>query len=241
MGEWIPEAMGIMRTRVTYQKCWKYVNIEFHKGRLPCGLHAVLGVMHNGYRVDWSNSILAASAPQPEHTYNNNIPLGPVPDTITVFDTTIAYYQTPEQSIIYDTLLTQVRQAPCGGHTYYTELDYINTSLRDGKLTVLYDRIPLDQEGFPIIPDNEQYKEALYWYCRAKMIGSGYPDKVFKEEVCMERFELAAARAIGQIKYPSIDKMETMFRTNTRLIMPENYYEDFFENTGKEDLNHRTT
>lgn len=43
-------------------------------------------------------------------------------------------------------------------------LDNIITSYKEGTITLQYLAMPIDEEGFPYIPDNESYKEAFFWY-----------------------------------------------------------------------------
>ena len=112
---------------------------------------------------------------------------------------------------------------------YSTELDWLTTSIRDGVLRLHYYSMPVDEEGLPLIPDNENYKEALYCYVRAKMIGAGYQDPLYKDDRdLMQRFETYGRRAINEITYPTPDQKEQQVRTQVRLIPPTNYWENFF-------------
>lgn len=43
---------------------------------------------------------------------------------------------------------------------------------------VLY-KMPHDERGFPLVPDNANYQEAVYWFVRAKLIGTGHKDSVY--------------------------------------------------------------
>ena len=49
-------------------------------------------------------------------------------------------------------------------HDFNIILDNIITSYKEGTLTLQYLAMPIDEEGFPYIPDNESYKEAFFWY-----------------------------------------------------------------------------
>ena len=327
MGEWIPEAMGYMRTRFTLSPMWKDVEIEYHKGKLPCGLRTLTAVSYGGQRLRYnagvqpyddktyasadtvfrstptvelvpeSVGVKIFTAPTPSSIYAldyvtladgstinvtsvvhksssavelsmmqqdlNGLGIGTFIATwennktvltISANDTTvvgIAYhevtldsevefmtvvdnsYASARQKVSADTI-EAVNCQPYGSYTYYTELDYINTSLCDGCVRLFYKAIPTDEDGFPLIPDNEDYKEALYWYVRSKMIGAGYKDTVVSMWDCMTLYDKHAVRAIGQIRYPSVDQMETKLEISTRLILPENYFETFFANPGKE-------
>ena len=36
-----------------------------------------------------------------------------------------------------------------------------------------YQAVPVDSDGYPMIPDNESFEEAIYWYINMKLT---YPD-----------------------------------------------------------------
>jgi hypothetical protein len=115
-------------------------------------------------------------------------------------------------------------------------MDWLNTSIKDGEVRLYYYALPVDFNGLPLIPDNEDYKQALYYYVRAMMLGSGYEDKMFSYEQLMQHFEIHAARARNQIRYPSTDMKEQQIKTQVRFIPPANYWENFFGVNGAEEL-----
>jgi len=355
MGEWIPEAMDYMKTRVSLQLLWKDVEIDFYKGKLPCGLRTLRAVSHNNCRLRPYEGVKAASAGRERDEDRTlmfvSAPVGPITTThsgtLTEYDyvwtiptdntigfiylivsmvingtttsvnvsvntsttpninSTIAALQTAlnalgkgtftvtfdlSNNIVISTLantniLGQIQEAttkfspsgapfnyyspsvttntvpigvdtllesnvpyipaqtfnietvmslPYSDETYYTELDWINTSFKCGKVRLYYMAIPVDANGFPLVPDNGNYKEAIYWYVRSRMIGAGYKDTVFKYQECEQKFELHAARAMGQIRYPSVDQAETRMQQGSRLIMDMNYFDTFFSNPGNE-------
>lgn len=220
--DWIPAAMGLMKTKQRLQTRWAFVNIEFHKGMLPCGMVGMPAVIDmNGCRMSWYNGQDLAGMAFP-HTAQQ-----PTTDQ-SVFLTNIVSRETFEDNITFETILTQVKSLHDSRHRYYTELDYINTDFPDGRVLVIYQRVPLDKEGFPLIPDNEDYKEALYWYVRACMIGAGWKDTVFTVSDCEKRFETHAERAIGSIRYASVDQKQHAVDTLNHLILPEDCWENFF-------------
>ncbi len=222
--EWIPEAMGYMRTRQALQTRWVFIPIEFHKGRLPCGMVGKPAVLDmNGCRMSWYNGQDIVGLPANSIT----LPARPDPQQ-SAFLTNIVSRETFEDNITFQSILTQISTMPASRHRYYTEMDYINTDICDGKVLLIYQRIPLDSEGLPLIPDNENYKQALYWYVRAGMIGAGWKDTVFSVTDCEKRFETYAARAIGEIKYPSVDQKQHAVDTLTNLILPVDAWENFF-------------
>lgn len=242
MAEWIPEAMARLRTKYELEKVYQDVCIEFHKGALPCGTVHTRAIEHKGHRLMQANSSRSLDAPRSTDDVSN-APLG----TTNGFLSIMTQRNTPEDSIIYDSTAVQLvtineeqcRGLPCEtGAWYEPDMDFITTSFATGIIRVHVTRIKLDNNGLPRIPDNENYKEALYYYVRAKMIESGYDDKVFTWDKLMMPvtglFETIGARAIGQIRYPAVDSMEAKVNGMTRLIPAENYFDQFFSTPNAE-------
>jgi hypothetical protein len=111
---------------------------------------------------------------------------------------------------------------------------YIQTSFECGYIKVHYQRRPVDKEGYPMIPDLENFKQSLYWYVLKQLIGAGYEHKVFTYGQCDEEFEKYGQRAINELNYPSLDAAARANRATVRLIPPSHFYEDFF--TGSEQV-----
>ena len=231
--EWIPEAMGYMRTRQQMHVTYQDITVEFHKAKMPCGLVALGAVEHSpGYRMMYSNSTRAIEVARFQQTNNAaNIP---------VFMTEVATPNhapfTGPQNYIWKTTLTAAQSLPFSNHYYTVEMGYINTSMCDGQIRAHFTTTMLDEDGYPLIPDNEDYKEALYYYVRAKMFGAGFKDPAYSEVELMRRYEMYAVRAVGQIRYPSVDQVQAKIEAHTRFVPPPNYWESFFANPGPERL-----
>ena len=237
MMEWIPEAMGQMQTKEQLHNTFEDVAINFHKGKLPCDLVDLFAVEYNGARLPYRNSVKNIKT-------GHNI-TDTVEDTPSLFTTVIATQNqaefTSEQNHIWGTTLTQTGTpiTKCDIHPsayYQTEMEYINTSFADGVVRLHYQARPVDAQGLPLIPDNENYKEALYCYSRAKMIGCGYQDSTYTEKELMQRFELYATRAVNEIIYPSPDIMDSRILSMVRFIPPANYWENFFRTDSPERI-----
>lgn len=232
--EWIPEAMGKMKTKFDLSPRFEDVNIVFHKGRLPCDLDHISAVEYNGTRLGTTDSVKHYKTGHNLGDVNNSANDIPLFKSIIEVAPNQAYYD--ENNLMYvsdiqplvDKLATP---EDCDQHPsdwYKIEMDYILTSFADGDVRIHYMAMPTDDEGLPLIPDNEDYKQAIYYYTRAMMVGAGYDDKVFKYDELMQRFEVHARRAINQITYPSPDQREQQIKTQVRFIPPANYWENFF-------------
>lgn len=226
--EWIPEAMGLMKTKTVLSPRFEDVKIYFHRAKLPCSLHHIQAVEYNGHRIREGSSVKAVST-------NQNLS-----HEETVVESTMAPTTTPEDTVIWSPKFVTRDAAGCnllpaGREYYFIEMDYISTSFSDGCVRIFFAAQPVDDDGLPLIPDNENYKQALYNYCRAMMIGAGYHDTVYSERELMQRFETYAARAIDEIRYPSVDSMEDKVTQMVRFIPQANYFENYFKPTQEQN------
>ena len=233
MNEWLPEGMNYMRTKQQLKVTYKDVEVDYYKAKMPCGTIGLGAVEYCGCRLAYSNSVRAIEVAR--HSIENSA--ASIPLFITEVATQNQAAFTGPQNYIWKTDLVSAQSLPLSHHYYNVEMGYINTSLCEGRIRLHYTITPTDAEGFPLIPDNEDYKEALYYYVRAKMIGAGYKDTVFSERELMQRFEMHAMRAIGQIRYPSVDQVQSRIETLTRFTLPEGYWNNFFSNPGAEHVN----
>jgi len=234
MIEWIPEAMSLLQTPQPLSRKYKDVDVVFHKGKLPCGLIVLDAVEYKGQRLNLSSTIKnyltghRINDKQPDDIVNVNTfssVIKTVPNDTVFTQEDIMW----SSDLVPSTSLEVV--APCDVSPtdwYAIELGWLTTSFADGKVRLHYRSQPLDENGLPLIPDNQNYKEALYLYVRAKMIGAGYKDPVYQEHILMDRFETIGRRAINEITYPTPDEKEQQVKTQVRFIPPDNYWENFF-------------
>lgn len=220
INEWVPEAMGLMQTKTTLITKYKDICVKFHKEKLPCDLHHIKSVESEYGRMDEVSSTKEVSTNQDFS--------GAGPDTFV--STLQPTSNAATQEVLWEPKFTKPSAGSSKTGTYEVEMGYISTSFADGWIRVHYAAIPTDEKGLPLIPDNENYKQALYYYVRAMMIGCGYVDTTFTWETLMGMFEKYAARAIGEIRYPSVDSMQTKLNM-VRFIPQENYFDNYFRST----------
>lgn len=231
--EWIVEAMDSMRTQYEQIPDYADIDIVFHRGKLPCGLLIVRAVEYKCHRLRYGLSSFTPQAPRPKTSATEQ------PNTFQSIPKIRVENPTsdPNNPTFFNvSAIVQPTILPEGPETYELALNIIQTSFPYGKVRVHYFKQPTDEEGFPLIPDNHHYKEAIYWYCRGKIIGCGYQDPVYNPRWCDEKYELYAGRAIEEITYPSPDKMESVMNNQTRLIPPTNYYDSYFGNAPGEQF-----
>lgn len=242
--EVIPDAIGMMQTRFQTHQTYADIQISFHKAKLPCGLLILPAVEYANRRLPWANN---SRYPAPKMPYPTGSPqpgqnfVGPYPDAyapsaqdppsgLSVMQGNIVTSVNPVTGTNFITYtIDQIMNLVQHPHEYYwTEMGYINTSFPDGLIRLHYKKAPKDENGNLLIPDNSFYREALYYYGRAKLIGMGaIEDRIIGEEKCMQRFELNAGRAIDEIDYPTEDQMESIVANQVRLVPSRRYWEHF--------------
>ncbi|CAM6001148.1 unnamed protein product [Sphagnum balticum] len=80
---------------------------------------------------------------------------------------------------------------------------YLQTSVREGWLTVWVQDIPRDEDYYPLIPTDEHVQEAVYRYCRMMLIEAGYEDKVFNHNMAVAAWDKASGQAISAMTFPT--------------------------------------
>lgn len=117
--------------------------------------------------------------------------------------------------------------------SYKIQGNMIQTSVECMFIKLHYLSLPTDQDGYLLVPDVEEYKQALGFYVLRQLIGAGYKHPIWNGPPGWQHynamFEKYAGRALGVIKYPEIDRMEKL-RTGfaERLIPAHHAYDDFF-------------
>ena len=110
---------------------------------------------------------------------------------------------------------------------YNINSDYIITSFTDGLIKLHFIGYALDQDSYPRIIDDPDYKMALEWYLVQSMMLKGYKhsEVSFKEAFAM--WEMYRLRAENAIKGQTLDSAERFRSTWCRFALGNEYYNDF--------------
>jgi hypothetical protein len=187
--------------------------MKFHLGLLPCEAEAIAAVAYQGQRMlpgDPLSPLFRKTNTSPDPVFVSvvRLPLG---------------VQSLDQTDInnlpfYLSTVDAFQTMPICQHQYHFNYNKLQSSIENGEVDVWYWTVPTDEEGFPMVPDHEDYQTALYWYCRMMMIGAGFEDKVFKYGECAQQWERYAGIAINDIRYPSPDEVKRNIIQHVRLI-----------------------
>ena len=120
---------------------------------------------------------------------------------------------------------------------YSIKPGYINTSVNQGFLKISYDAIPVDEDGYPLIPDNISFVEAVYWYVVMKL---KYPDYL-SGKMTTDRYHdirrswnFYCKQAYGESMMPTVDEMDSIKDSWLRLVPEVNEHDSFYKNVSRE-------
>lgn len=115
--------------------------------------------------------------------------------------------------------------------SYTLNPNYIQTNgFSTGCITVYYEAIELDCNGFPTIIDDAVYRTALEWYLMMKMIGRGFKHQTFNYQDCEQRWEKFYPRAQNRCRMPDIDGYEMFKKSWVGVAKNTNMTNQFFNN-----------
>jgi hypothetical protein len=91
---------------------------------------------------------------------------------------------------------------------YNLQGDYIVTGFQECVIRIHYVGFPVDEEGLPLILDDFDYKNCIFWYVLSQMILSGYPVHDMNFGLADAKFTQFLPKAQNAPKIPSVDGME---------------------------------
>ena len=120
---------------------------------------------------------------------------------------------------------------------YMTKPGYIVTNIPHGFVKIAYYAIYCDEDGMPMIPDLESYKEAIMWYITMKY----YYPKYLKGEINQAQYydmkhswNYYRKQAYGEAQMPGVDDLESIKNIYNKLYPELDDHDMFFSTTGDE-------
>lgn len=116
-------------------------------------------------------------------------------------------------------------------YSYVVTPGYIKTNAQTGYLMVSYQSVPVDDEGYPKIPDDESFEEAIYWYINMKLM---YPewragrvrDAIYYD--ARRSWNFYRKQAYATALMPNTDQLESIKNAWLRLVPEIDEHQTFF-------------
>lgn len=124
-------------------------------------------------------------------------------------------------------------------YTYVIVGDYIKTNQATGYLMVAYQAIPTDVEGYPLIPNNVDFINALSWYVAMKYYYPKWTRGQIREEVYKDArraWSYFSKKAFGVATMPDRGQLESFKNSWLRLIPNINEIDTDFQNMGEQQV-----
>lgn len=212
--EWAGEALDKIGAyqqyirKVTGDKENPCLDITDFKAKLPCDFHALEQIAVNGYAAKYAGNTFHHLKDGCACTVQDN-----TKDDLTLFPDNFGN----EFMVNAGTKDVGFMQ----GYTYDINDNFLTLNARTGKVCIAYLAIPVDADGFPMIPDDISYREAITKYITMKLDyiqwrSGKAADKLFAHS---EREWLwYCAQAKGKASMPSLEKLESIKKQWVKLI-----------------------
>ena len=106
--------------------------------------------------------------------------------------------------------------------TFTINNNYLTFDIKEGKVCMAYYAFPLDDEGFPLVPDDVKYKRACSSYLQLKMDYILWRQGMLSDKVYMkseEDWKWDVASASSHIKMPDVNQAESLRRQLTKMVV----------------------
>lgn len=126
--------------------------------------------------------------------------------------------------------------------SFKTQGRIIFTSFPEGKVEVSYKAIPVDEEGFPLLIDNETYLNALEAYIKVKVFTVKFDTGKLQAGIlsnAQTEYAWASHLLQSEMTIPTISEMESISRYMTTLIKPVTHFDNGFKNLGDREYRRR--
>lgn len=194
---------------------------------LPCDFHSLIpgGIMVDGHYVKWAEDAF-------HYLMSGDCcDLGKLNDQkLEIFIDQFGNQFSPE--------VGRKVEDNCHEITFSISNNVITFNKKEGYCCLAYYSIPLDNEGYVMIPDTAMYKRAVTDYIRWKndyilWRQQSLSDKVFQfsdQEKCW-----SVSAAIAELKQPSVEQTEVMKNSIIRLTPLVTSYNRFFRDLGQQE------
>ena len=213
MIEWIADALDFIGAY--QQTCHKVEKlcINDYKVKYPCDLKQLNYIYYNGYPLKPSTSIFGNSMLNWRLINNDTSP-----DPITL------------EKLNGNPALLDVRFVPYESqHSFTLDPAYIRTSFKTGDVYISYEAIVLDEDGFPMIPDDISYKTACFWYIVKQLaLPDWFEGRNNNWERADQQWQFYCGQAGAKAMAPDLPKLENIKNQWVRLIPDMNAGKLFF-------------
>lgn len=201
------------------------IPVQNYRGTLPKGLYTLEWVGFGGA----VNNDIWVSIPTTQGIEGLEYGLDDAIQQIDLSKIQPAYYRGTSvmMDVVSDRLLMQNLNNSVG---FTITPGFLKFDQAQGYAYIIYKKFPLDDEGFPLIPDDASFVDACMWYSIMFLILAGLEFKNITYEVAVSRWEMYCTQARNSGLVPDVPMAESYKNAFTRLIPTFNSYNTGFTN-----------
>lgn len=229
MIEWSAEALEkigafpTLQTFVTGKGSEPLLRVENYQCSLPLGLHGII-------QAAYADKPTGPFYPMRASTGSFDSVKGITKETVDQFTLETTYTVEDEQSGVIEF---------SNDLTYVVVPGYIKTNVKEGYIMLAYTRIPVDEDGYPMIPDDVSFMEAIYWYINMKLLYPQWKDGRIRDAVYYDArrsWNYYCKQAYGNALMPNADQLESIKNAWLRIVPEMNEHKGFFSTVGQEQV-----
>lgn len=121
---------------------------------------------------------------------------------------------------------------------FKTQGQIIFTTFKEGEIEVSYRAIPVDDDGFPLILDNEKYKNALELYIKKDRFTKQFDLGKLHQSILQntqQEYAWAAGQLQSELKTPSMSEWESISNAHNTLLQRDDMFVKGFESLGEKE------
>jgi hypothetical protein len=266
--EWVSEglekigAFPTFNIKITGKEDLPLLTVADYQTKLPADLLTILGVQYSnttdGVFIPLRHGTGTYGPRGEDTTTSTSDDIAPDSDVVTAamtlygmdYETALAYINANPNTKEYisSLLITGATVKPANvnsddyltlDYVYYINNNYIKLNVKDGYLKIAYQAMPLDEEGYPLIPDNQSFVEALYWYVVMKYyypewLGGRIRDEQYYD--ARRNWNFYCKQAYGVAMMPSVDKLESIKNKWLQLYPEIDEFDNLFSTMGQKQI-----
>ena len=208
--------IGIHGYSKLYQDKEADVDIHEYRGLLPCDLISIVQV-----KDDCSGICLRSMT-------DNFIP-GINPSGKTAWHNEDASFHTP-----YIPPRAAMHGEPC----FKTQGRVIFTSFPEGRVRIAYKAIPIDEDGFPLLIDNENYLACLEAYIKKQVFTVKFDQGKIAAGVLQNaqtEYSWLAGQLASEFQIPSYSEMQSITNYVTSILSSVRHFDTCFKDLGNHE------
>lgn len=121
---------------------------------------------------------------------------------------------------------------------FKTQGQIVFTTFKEGEIEVSYRAIPVDEEGYPLILDNEKYKNALELYIKKDRFTKQFDLGKLHHSILQntqQDYAWAAGQLQNELKTPSLSEWESISNAHNTLLQRDDMFVKGFESLGEKE------